>query len=430
MAGASFILAINLVIAALFALAFLLVALTNRSDRVALWFALAYVFGIAYVFCEFILPTQSYAKLAYVVGFLAFLGAVTAVSIGITRRYNRPVPWLLIGLAVAGFGVVNWVTFDLERTSMVRMLGYQAPYAFMQALAAWVVLRSRRRQPIDLALMALFSLSALQFLSKPLVANLTGGTGDTAQQYLVSTYALYSQSLGAVLQVATGLVMLMLLVRDMLVDITAKSETDALSGLYNRRGFEERAVPLLAAARSDKVPVSIVIADLDAFKAINDTFGHDKGDEVIVAFARLIRDQAPQTRHCQPHRRRGIRRGAAERQCGDGAPLRRNGAQQFCRAGRLQGFPAISAARRASGSPKAMARTASPTSAAARMQRSTRPSGAAETACALPAKSHPTSCRRILWQARWPWAGAEGPHRSSASRHVQQIRRRRRCRRL
>ncbi len=293
MAGASFILAINLVIAALFALAFLLVALTNRSDRVALWFALAYVFGIAYVFCEFILPTQSYAKLAYVVGFMAFLGAVTAVSIGITRRYNRPVPWLLIGVAIAGFGAMNWLTFDLERTSLVRMMGYQAPYAFMQALAAWVVLRSRRRQPIDLALMALFSLSALQFLSKPVVANLTGGTGGTAQDYMVTTYALYSQSLGAVLQVATGLVMLMLLVRDMLVDITAKSETDALSGLYNRRGFEERAVPLLLAARSDKVPVSIVIADLDAFKAINDTFGHDKGDEVIVAFARLIRDQAP-----------------------------------------------------------------------------------------------------------------------------------------
>lgn len=293
MAGASFILAINLVIAALFALAFLLVALTNRSDRVALWFALAYVFGIAYVFCEFVLPTQSYAKIAYVVGFMAFLGAVTAVSIGITRRYNRPVPWLLIGVAVAGFGVTNWLAFDLERDSMVRMMGYQAPYAFMQALAAWVVLRSRRRQPIDLALMALFSLSALQFLSKPLVANLTGGTGGTAQEYLVTTYALYSQSLGAVLQVATGLVMLMLLVRDMLVDITAKSETDALSGLYNRRGFEERAIPLLAAARSDKVPVSVVIADLDAFKAINDTFGHDRGDEVIVAFARLIRDQAP-----------------------------------------------------------------------------------------------------------------------------------------
>lgn len=293
MAGASFILAINLVIAALFALAFLLVALSNRSDRVAGWFALAYVFGIAYVFCEFILPTQSYAKLAYVVGFAAFLGAVTAVSVGITRRYKRPVPWLLIGAAVFGFVATNWITYDLERDSVMRMMSYQAPYAFMQALAAWMVLRSRRRQPIDFALMALFSLSALQFLSKPLVANLTGGAGGTAQEYMLTTYALYSQSLGAVLQVATGLVMLMLLVRDMLVDITAQSETDALSGLYNRRGFEERAVPMMAAARADKVPVAIVIADLDAFKAINDTFGHDKGDEVIVAFARLIRDQAP-----------------------------------------------------------------------------------------------------------------------------------------
>ena len=293
MAGASFILAINLFIAALFALAFVLVALTNRADRVAGWFALAYVFGIAYICCEFILPTQPYARPAYVAGFTAFLGAVTTVTIGIAKRYRRPVPWALIAVSFASFVALNWLLFDLDPRSMLRMMSFQAPYAFMQGLAAWVILRSKRRQPMDLALMALFCLSALQFLSKPYVADLTDGPGDSAQAYLLSTYALYSQSLGAVLQVATGLLMLMLLVRDMLVEVTARSETDPLSGLYNRRGFEDHALPKLAASRHDGLPAALLVADLDAFKSINDSFGHDMGDDVIVAFARLLQDAAP-----------------------------------------------------------------------------------------------------------------------------------------
>ena len=84
--------------------------------------------------------------------------------------------------------------------------------------------------------------------------------------------------------------MLMLLVRDMLVEITARSETDPLSSVYNRRGFEERAAPGLQQA---SVPAALVLADLDAFKAINDNYGHDTGDQVIIAFAALLRDTAP-----------------------------------------------------------------------------------------------------------------------------------------
>lgn len=173
---------------------------------------------------------------------------------------------------------------------MLRNLVYQTPYALMQACAAWFILASRRRQPMDLGLLALFALSALQFLSKPFVALLLGGSGDSSYEYLATTYALYSQSLGAILQVATGLLMLMLLVRDMLVDVIARSETDPLSAVCNRRGFEERAAPGLHQAG---VPAALVLADLDAFKSINDNYGHDTGDQVIVAFAALLRDNAP-----------------------------------------------------------------------------------------------------------------------------------------
>lgn len=290
MAGAGFILAINLFIAALFALAFFLVGVSNRADKVAPYFALAYVFGILYIASEFILPLQDYPRFAYTAGFTAFLGAVTSVTLGVARRYGRPLPWAGIGAIVAISVLANWFGYGLPHDTVERNLVYQAPYALMQACAAAIIIASRRRQPIDIGLVALFALSAIQFLSKPFAAMLLGGSGDSSATYLATTYALYSQSLGAILQVATGLLMLMLLVRDMLVEVTARSETDPLSLVYNRRGFEERAAPGL---QNPAVPAALVLADLDAFKTINDSYGHDTGDQVIIAFAALLRDTAP-----------------------------------------------------------------------------------------------------------------------------------------
>jgi diguanylate cyclase (GGDEF)-like protein len=293
MGGASYILAINLFIAALFALAFVMVALTNRSDRVSCWFALAYLFGIVYVLTEFLIPLKGDPALVYALNFGAFLGATAAITVGVARRYHLDVPWVLLGGLIAVSLVGNWYGYWLDRDSLTRMMLYQAPYAVMQLLAALLVLRSRRRQPVDVGLTILFFVSALQFLSKPFLALLTGGPGGTAAEYMVTSYALLSQSLGAVLQVATGLLMLMILVRDMLVELTANSETDMLSGLYNRRGFELRALPALATSAQTGVPAALVVADLDGFKQINDSFGHHSGDAVIAAFAALLRATAP-----------------------------------------------------------------------------------------------------------------------------------------
>lgn len=293
MTGAGFILAINLFIAALFALAFFLVAATNRNDGTPRWFALAYCCGLLYIGAEIVLPIQVNAQLTYTAGFAAFLGAVGCITIGIASRYRQPIPWVLVGTIAALSIPANWLAYDIERSSIIRMLAYQVPYALLQAVAGVQVWRSRRRQPMDVALLVLFGLSVLQFSTKPLIAHWTGGVGDFAQSYIATTYALYSQSLGAILQVALGLLTLLMLVRDMLVEVTARSETDPLSSLLNRRGFEDRAVAMLAASVQSGVPVALVAADLDSFKSINDSFGHDTGDQVIMAFASLLAGSSP-----------------------------------------------------------------------------------------------------------------------------------------
>lgn len=66
--------------------------------------------------------------------------------------------------------------------------------------------------------------------------------------------------------------------------------TDPLTGLFNRRYFFTVASQWFARARRNGEPVSLLIMDVDNFKAINDRMGHHEGDRVLRTVARAIRD--------------------------------------------------------------------------------------------------------------------------------------------
>lgn len=65
--------------------------------------------------------------------------------------------------------------------------------------------------------------------------------------------------------------------------------TDGLTGLHNRRYLDSHLSTLFDRAVSRRRPLSLMIADLDRFKSINDTFGHDGGDDVLREFSRRLR---------------------------------------------------------------------------------------------------------------------------------------------
>ncbi|QSQ23847.1 diguanylate cyclase [Pyxidicoccus parkwayensis] len=72
-------------------------------------------------------------------------------------------------------------------------------------------------------------------------------------------------------------------------ELLALSRTDALTGLFNRRYFEERLNEEFARSRRYGAPLSLVMLDIDHFKRINDTFGHPFGDQVLKAVAQTAR---------------------------------------------------------------------------------------------------------------------------------------------
>lgn len=65
--------------------------------------------------------------------------------------------------------------------------------------------------------------------------------------------------------------------------------TDPLTGLHNRRYLDSHLATLFERARNRRTPLSVLIADIDRFKTVNDTFGHDAGDAVLREFALRLR---------------------------------------------------------------------------------------------------------------------------------------------
>ncbi|MCS3432385.1 sensor domain-containing diguanylate cyclase [Klebsiella sp. BIGb0407] len=72
--------------------------------------------------------------------------------------------------------------------------------------------------------------------------------------------------------------------------LTTASYTDELTGLANRRAIFDKLGRLFVNARDDSHYILLVFADLDGFKAINDAYGHDAGDEFLCAIARRLQE--------------------------------------------------------------------------------------------------------------------------------------------
>lgn len=67
------------------------------------------------------------------------------------------------------------------------------------------------------------------------------------------------------------------------------ADFDELTGIYNRRKFNECLEREMNSARRYHQPLSLVMCDIDFFKNVNDTHGHDEGDQVLKSFADIFR---------------------------------------------------------------------------------------------------------------------------------------------
>jgi len=115
--------------------------------------------------------------------------------------------------------------------------------------------------------------------------------------YVYSPSYFHFQSLIMLFQIISIVAMIMslqsLLLADTINQHYESSIRDALTGIFNRRYFFE-AIKKVISDKSEQEIDSVILCDLDHFKAINDQHGHDIGDEVLINVAKTLKQQTGQ----------------------------------------------------------------------------------------------------------------------------------------
>ena len=240
--------------------------LDRMSDRVVRWRSLAVLFFIGGVLADLtlLLPHgQNADTLALgIIGTTAVVGGATLFLLA-ARLPEALMSWVLASgtLLVTGGVIYNHDTAAVYALFYV-WVGFEA-FFFLP----------RRQAYLHVASVAVAYAVAL---------TLSGGPSpDAAARWLLT--------LGSVLTMgilAGALHDRALLLIDRLADA---ARTDALTGLLNRRWFEERMQAELERAARTGRPVTVVVCDLDHFKGINDRFGHRVGDLALQRFAAVAR---------------------------------------------------------------------------------------------------------------------------------------------
>ena len=157
--------------------------------------------------------------------------------------------------------------------------------AAMLALSAITLVRRGERNQAENAVIAmLFAFAMLDGIAGLLTLrqDVPGGGG----QYMLSNALLVLTAPSAF--IGTGLFAVFLLAADLAERMGRLAASDPLTGILNRRGFDEAGARAVAVARRQGQPLTIVMADLDRFKLVNDRYGHAAGDAVLRRFVEHV----------------------------------------------------------------------------------------------------------------------------------------------
>lgn len=240
MSGALFVLAIMLSVSVTMATAFLAIALFDTRNVPARWFALAFAVGALSAVGEYFISAGILVGFSRMVAALAMLAALLIVTYGLMLRAGLEREWIGLATIFAASSILYYLILDLPREDFLRQMLYQLPYALVSVLALSAAWRIQQRKPLDWVLIGLLTFTSVHFLFKPYLAEVVGGVGQAAEDYISTAYALISQTTGSILSLSVGVVLLLLIASDSALRFIRRAERDTETGFFNARGFADR----------------------------------------------------------------------------------------------------------------------------------------------------------------------------------------------
>ncbi|MEE4207645.1 MAG: GGDEF domain-containing protein [Parvularcula sp.] len=278
----------NPLLCATFSIAFFV--LWSR-DRAVQWIA---IIGVSYLlstlgFSVFHFTADPNGVPSIVTMHIFYSVGSIALVWGICMRAGQKVE-LRMHLAIAVMALVLMVGASYGQDYNARLYAANACYGLIMALGSQTAARQTDKDTLDKAILFLLALGAFQLFTRPLVAIIIEGP-MTAEQYRETPF--YAVMV-IWLAISSMLMAMSLLIAALTAQMKAQQDDalqDPLTGLKTRGPFEEQAMNMIERSQQEGYPTCVVVADLDHFKAVNDTFGHQVGDSAIATFGRIVAEQ-------------------------------------------------------------------------------------------------------------------------------------------
>lgn len=203
------------------------------------------------------------------------------------QRCKSAVPWWLFALMIPlQAGAYTWLSLhQMQDASMHFMTLVTALVALPVAWLFWF--RKAGRTVSDQG----FAIVMLCWFGVCVVRTVTV---ELHQEWVLSGY-LVSQVLWPGIMAAYGLFVITGYLEETQLRLRAEAVQDPLTGQLNRRGLNEAVAGCLNYLQRNQQPAALLMIDLDHFKRVNDQFGHDGGDLVLVQTAKAIKTMLRQS---------------------------------------------------------------------------------------------------------------------------------------
>jgi GGDEF domain-containing protein len=257
-----------------------------NAPELRIWGFSCLLFGVAYVL--FSARGSIDLVLSMVLGNVLFAVAYCGFGWAIARLFRRPYPFAVVGISVTAASLALYVTEIVIATTQWRTL-----VLVVITIVPWIVsyLQCSRhwraqRLPSVMAMRIFFAAVILVSVTRTAASVISGSFGyeglPTGPGFLLGTFILL---ISPILLTVGFFVLCAEQAQEV---IRQMANTDALTGILNRRSVLAEAERRLATARRHGRELACVIFDLDRFKTVNDRFGHAAGDLAIVGVARTL----------------------------------------------------------------------------------------------------------------------------------------------
>lgn len=262
----------------------------NRVNRIASYLMLFAILGAhmrnqtpahgLYAWALLVLQFMVYPHVAY-------WRACRASDTRQAELHNLTIDSLLFGIWAAALGFPVWITFTLFITTTINHALYRDPWAMTHSAAAIAVgiLLAVAFGGLHFSPATDWPTTVLCIIGLTLYLVIVANVAYTRNHQLHRVrkqLQLDEQALQKQLDEINTLQR----------QLSEQANRDALTGLYNRRYLDSTLERELARCQREGLPLSLMLIDLDHFKRINDTYGHQAGDEVLKQLADMLSAQA------------------------------------------------------------------------------------------------------------------------------------------